>query len=133
MPSTHTTRPNSNRFRPEPPPMMVTALRSGRTRLASPPLVVVSLGPDADAQPESKRAAAPRRPPARTAVRVRRVERRPDGAGPPIAWSLGERWGRSTIRVDVRVTVRPSGVTALTIASTSVSYTHLTLPTNREV
>src|SRR5450759_3093169 len=88
MPSAHTTRPNSKRFRPEPPPMMVTALRSGRTRLASPPLVVVSLGPDADAQPESMRDDAPRRPHARTAVRVRRFERPPDGAGPPVTLSL---------------------------------------------
>src|SRR5665647_3247304 len=117
MPSAHTTRPNSKRFRQE-PPMRVTALRSGRTRLASPPLVVVVLDPDDDAQPESMRAAAPRRPPARTAVRVRRFERPPDGTGPPVTWSLGERWGRSTIRVDVLVTVRPSGVTALTITST---------------
>src|SRR5659263_115051 len=87
MPSAHTRKPIRRSVRPEPPPTIVTALRSGRTRLASPPPFVAPVDAD-DAQPESATATTAARPPARTPGRCR-------------AWSA--------MRADAPGTARPGG------------------------
>src|SRR5450830_1013127 len=107
MPSAQTRRPIRRSVRPEPPPTIVTALRSGRTRLASPPPFVAPVDAD-DAQPESATATTAARPPTRT--------RTP-----------GRCRARSEMRADAPGTARPGGWTLLTMAS-DLGGDALTLP-----
>ena len=54
--------------------------------------------------------------------------------GPGAEWTTGTNWSSSPIVPDGTATFSNAGPTSVTISNTtSVSYTHLTLPTNREV
>src|SRR5674476_1004074 len=109
-PNRHTQEPDHQQCRPEPPPMMLTAPRSGRTKLASPPSVEDPPEPEAP-QPVRSSASAPTTP----ARPARRDRLRPGGSDPLRSGEPGERLLRSDVVVCASVTARPSVGTTLTM------------------
>src|SRR5674476_157365 len=109
-PNRHTRSPTTSSARPEPPPMMLTAPRSGRTKLASPPSVEDPPEPEAP-HPVSSSASAPTTP----ARPARRERLRPGGSDPSCSRAPGKRLVRSDVVVCASATARPSVGTTLTM------------------